>query len=253
MPTYFLSFFPIPAEIANRIEKLQRDFLWGGIGEASKLHLVKWADICKLLKFGGLGIRNLRRFNQALLGKWLWRYGAEVDHLWRRVIAVKYGNEWGGWCTKGVSEPYGVSLWRSIGQGWPTFSKFILFYVGVGNRVKFWLDLWHGDSTLKEAFLELYGISCNKGYSIAKVKSFPNLLLHRDIQFSRPIQDWVLEPLTAFMDFLYSLPLKGEDEINFVGNQLRVKVSRYFSIILPCPQIWRSFSLELCVAFKDSS
>ena len=120
LPTYFLSFFPIPAEIANHIEKLQRDFLWGGIGEASKLHLVKWADICKLLKFRGLGIWNLQRFNQALLGKWLWRYGAEVDHLWRRVIEVKYGSEWGGWCTKGVLEPYVVSLWRSIRQGWPT-------------------------------------------------------------------------------------------------------------------------------------
>ena len=95
--------------------------------------------------------------------------------------------------------------------GKPTFSKFIHFDVGIGNRVKFWHDLWRVDSTLKEAFLELYSISCNKGYSIAKVKSFPNLLLHRDIQFSRPIQDWVLEPLTAFMDFLYSLPLKGKD------------------------------------------
>ena len=42
LPTYFLSLFPIPASVANRIEKLQRDFLWGGIGDEPKFHLVKW-------------------------------------------------------------------------------------------------------------------------------------------------------------------------------------------------------------------
>jgi hypothetical protein len=40
LPTYFLSTFSIPASVANRIEKLQRDFLWGGIGEEFKYHLV---------------------------------------------------------------------------------------------------------------------------------------------------------------------------------------------------------------------
>jgi hypothetical protein len=39
-PTYFLSLFLIPPSVASRIEKLHRDFLWGGIGEEFKYHLV---------------------------------------------------------------------------------------------------------------------------------------------------------------------------------------------------------------------
>ncbi|XP_065618459.1 uncharacterized protein LOC136062819 [Quercus suber] len=32
LPTYFLSLFPLPSKVAKRMEKLQRDFLWNGIG-----------------------------------------------------------------------------------------------------------------------------------------------------------------------------------------------------------------------------
>ncbi|XP_030923333.1 uncharacterized protein LOC115950243 [Quercus lobata] len=75
------------------IEKLQRDFLWGGIGDESKFHLVKWSTVCTPIASGGLGIRKVRLFNEALLGKWLWRFGMERDALWRQMIAVKYGCE----------------------------------------------------------------------------------------------------------------------------------------------------------------
>jgi hypothetical protein len=72
LPTYFMSLFPIPASMALRIDKIQRDFLWGGMGEGKKFHLVNWSHVCQPLKMGGLGVQNLRIFNQALLGKWLW-------------------------------------------------------------------------------------------------------------------------------------------------------------------------------------
>ena len=110
LPTYFLSLFPIPASVANRIARLQRDFLWGGLGDEPKFHLVNWSMVCTPLSSGGLGIRNLRTFNVALLGKWLWRFGQESDALWRKVIEAKYGCDWSGWCSSPFSSPHGVSL-----------------------------------------------------------------------------------------------------------------------------------------------
>ena len=91
LPTYFLSPFTIPTYVANRIEKLQRDFLWGD----SKTRLVGWDKVCAPIANGGLSIRKLTTFNMALLGKWLWRFGKEENQLWRRLVASKFGEEWG--------------------------------------------------------------------------------------------------------------------------------------------------------------
>ena len=66
-PSYFFSLFPIPVEMANWIENYKETF-YRGIGEEPKFHLVNWAQICELLQNGGLGVKNLRRFNQVLSG-----------------------------------------------------------------------------------------------------------------------------------------------------------------------------------------
>ena len=92
LPTYYLSLFTILTHVANKIERLQRDFLWGN----SKTRLVGWDKVCAPLKNGGLGVRKLTTFSEALLGKWLWQYGIEETRLWRRVVALKFGEEWGG-------------------------------------------------------------------------------------------------------------------------------------------------------------
>ena len=57
------------SSVALRIDKIQRDFLWGGIDEGKKFHLINWHQVCQPLKSGGLGFRNIRVFNRVLLSK----------------------------------------------------------------------------------------------------------------------------------------------------------------------------------------
>ena len=82
--------------MANRIEKIQRDFLWYGMGDEFKIHFVGWDKVCAPIANGGLGIRKLTSFNKVLLGKWLWRFGVEENRLWKHVVALKFGEEKGG-------------------------------------------------------------------------------------------------------------------------------------------------------------
>ena len=74
LPTYYLSLFTIPVAVADRLEYIQRNFLWGSSEECFKYSLLAWEKVCSPLEMGGLGIRKLVTFNQALLGKWLWKF-----------------------------------------------------------------------------------------------------------------------------------------------------------------------------------
>ncbi|KAG2700542.1 hypothetical protein I3760_06G002500 [Carya illinoinensis] len=68
LPTYFLSLFLIPVSVATHNEKLYRDFLWSGLGNEFKFHLVKWDKVCSPISSAGLGIRNLRISIGSFLG-----------------------------------------------------------------------------------------------------------------------------------------------------------------------------------------
>ena len=70
MPIYFLSLLQIPRKLKLRLEKIQRDFLWGGTIE-KKTHLVKRKNVCSNKDQGGSGVKCFGSLNKALLGKWL--------------------------------------------------------------------------------------------------------------------------------------------------------------------------------------
>ena len=93
LPLYQMSMVRMPVAMAKRLEKLQRNFLWGGGALEKKAHLVNWEVVCSGKRLGGLGLRNLSLMNKALLEKWIWRFASDTDCTWKRLITFKYGTE----------------------------------------------------------------------------------------------------------------------------------------------------------------
>ncbi|KAL6336570.1 hypothetical protein AAG906_025124 [Vitis piasezkii] len=81
------------SSVRQRLEQIQRDFLWGGGNLERKPHLVRWEYRC------------LR----------------------------KYGEERGGWCSREVREAHGIGLWKGLRMEWDFVGSRISFLVGGGN------------------------------------------------------------------------------------------------------------------------
>ena len=79
--------------MCTRLEKIQKDFLWGDGALEKKTHLVNWSAVCVDMRQGDLGIRN----HVALEG-----FFVETSHyrqIWdRRRRLVFKRSEGSLWC-----------------------------------------------------------------------------------------------------------------------------------------------------------
>ena len=42
-----------------------------------------------------MGVKQLKEFNQGLLGKWCWRLIVDRESMWYRVLVARYDEEYG--------------------------------------------------------------------------------------------------------------------------------------------------------------
>ena len=218
MPIYQMSLFRMPKVVARRLEKLQRDFLWGGRNLERNTHLVKWEVVCTDKEKGGLGIRKLALLNKALLGRWIFAF--EKENLWKKVISVKYGQEGLGWRTNKANGTFRVGVWKEILKETNWCWENIGFTVGNGTKIRFWTDHWCGLAALSQSFPQLYALAVQRNARVDEVWD-PNFGQGGwNLSFIRAFNDWELDLVGDLLTVLrgYRLTLE-EDSVTWKGGR----------------------------------
>jgi len=91
IPIFFMSVMKMPVLVWKKIVCIQREFLWGGVKRSRSIPWVSWSVVCKPKRQGGLGVRDLRQVNLALLAKWQWQFLVGEGDIWRDIIFAHYG------------------------------------------------------------------------------------------------------------------------------------------------------------------
>jgi len=133
VPLFYLSLYKAPDHVCKSIISLQRRFLWGWGKEKKLIAWVSWEVLCKPKEEGGLGIKDITKFNYALLAKWRWRLISEEKGRCKELLVSKYGMD-----LECLQAPIKVQsrLWRDLhkvcmeGEGVGWFHQQVVWKVG---------------------------------------------------------------------------------------------------------------------------
>ncbi|XP_058759850.1 uncharacterized protein LOC131633146 [Vicia villosa] len=154
----------------KEIRSLQSNFLWSGNVSKRSIHWVSWEIACKPKDKGGLGIRDVREVNRAILLKWKWRILTEKDTIWSRFIELRYTNPKLKVQATGeeVGNPDDSIWWRDVIKNDLSLESFEHGFSGCvksipndGKSTLFWHSLWSGNQPIRTLFPVLYASAVN--------------------------------------------------------------------------------------------
>ncbi|XP_019158174.1 PREDICTED: uncharacterized protein LOC109154890 [Ipomoea nil] len=89
MPTFSMSVFLIPDTVCLSFQRTMNKYWWG-TGMDRGIHWKAWDKLSILKKYGGMGFKDLKNFNLAMLGKQAWRLLTSPDTLVAKVYKARY-------------------------------------------------------------------------------------------------------------------------------------------------------------------
>eukprot|EP01018_Ginkgo_biloba_P033943 Gb_40904 [translate_table: standard] len=131
----------MPASIRSKIEKIQKTFLWASSEGKKRLPLMAWEKFCLEKKVGGIGLRNLKDMNKALIGKLGWKLVTMESSVWTRILRAKYLGSPQEFLSQNPL-PQGSMFWNNLQLYRDLLSKGTKWKIGNGQNVDFWNDAW---------------------------------------------------------------------------------------------------------------
>lgn len=104
--------FVLPNGLCGDIERIISKFLWGGDVTMRGLHCANWNKLHRVKCDGGLGFKDFRSFDLALVGKTWWRIYSHPETLIKKIFRGVYFSHGSLWeAKKGPRPSY---AWSSI-------------------------------------------------------------------------------------------------------------------------------------------
>ncbi|KAL0461293.1 UNVERIFIED_CONTAM: putative mitochondrial protein [Sesamum latifolium] len=139
IPTYSMHVFKLPEGLVREIESMIAKFWWNSI-ENRKIYWMPWTQLCTSKLHGGLGLRDLRAFNSAMLAKQFWRLLVHPDSLVGQVLQARYYPGSSILDADLGSRP--SFTWRSIFSSKALIQAGYRWRIGDGRTTKIWIDPW---------------------------------------------------------------------------------------------------------------
>ena len=144
LPIYAISCFRLPKDTCASLRSAMIEFWWSSGTNRKKIAWVAWQKLCRFKDQGGLGFKDLEKFNQSLLAKQAARILENPDSLVAQVLKQRY------FCNSTFMESSVGSrpsfAWRSILHGRELRQQGLVTKIGNGASTKVWWDKWIIDS-----------------------------------------------------------------------------------------------------------
>ncbi|GMJ13498.1 hypothetical protein HRI_005019000 [Hibiscus trionum] len=140
IPVYTMSVFLLPKTLCRRLESILAKYWWQKGHNRQGIHWCTWADLCYLKEDGGLGFRDMQKFNISLMCKQGWRMIVRPSSLVSRIYRAKYFPGLSFLTSRLGSHP--SYIWRSIWSARGLLESGLRWQVGSGLGINIWNDYW---------------------------------------------------------------------------------------------------------------